>query len=197
MRRLLPTAALLALLTGCSTISDLSHLKYQKGILRLDGVEREAVGALAMVSRIALAEEAKVAATIFFKNLKEQRTDLRLIPPEEAEKRIEKAGLLTLQREVEEAMRQDRVPQEEKLRSVGRAVGARFLLLSELVQSEVIEGATQVTLRGRLWDVELGEIVWEGIGEARGYIFFIFPKTPASLEKTAETASRGLLKMLP
>ncbi len=74
---------------------------------------------------------------------------------------------------------------------------AHFLLQTELQQVEVVDGATQVRLFGRLWDMEQGDILWEGMGESRGHLFLFFPTVPASFEKTMEVAARGLIRKLP
>ena len=68
---------------------------------------------------------------------------------------------------------------------------------TELQRIEMTEGATQVRLTGRIWDIEKGEILWEGIGEGRGYVVLIFPWVPSSFEKTMATASNGLIHRLP
>ena len=66
-----------------------------------------------------------------------------------------------------------------------------------MVDTRVAEGATQLTLRAQIWDVEAGEIVWEASEETRGYVNLVFPQTPAPLEKVMEVAAINLIKKMP
>lgn len=117
--------------------------------------------------------------------------------PTEVRRRLEVKGVEGTYRSVREADTAGEVAREEDIRRVGRALQVRYLLQTTLTRVEVIEGATQVQIQAKMWDVEMGDVVWEGTGEARGYLFLIFPQTPSSFEKTVEVASRGLIRKLP
>jgi hypothetical protein len=83
------------------------------------------------------------------------------------------------------------------IRKVGRAAGKRFLLIPELSFARLSEGASQLNIKVQIWDVELGEIVWEATEQSRGYVVFIFPQTAAPFEEVMEVASINLIKKMP
>jgi hypothetical protein len=90
-----------------------------------------------------------------------------------------------------------KVLEESDFARLKKTTSIRFFLQVHLQQVEIVEGATQVRIEGRLWDIEQGDILWEGVGESRGNLFLFFPTAPASFEKTMEVASRGLIRKLP
>jgi hypothetical protein len=185
------------LATGCATIDNLSTESYRKAGLPSRLSEGEALGLLPLFGRRSFREYFSRADAIFLESFERQRSGRSFIEPQESLKRIREAGLETLYQDLARGYTIDRPPQQEPLRQIGKAVGTRYLLLTELQRIEMAEGATQVRLTGRLWDAEKGEIVWEGVGEGRGYVVLIFPWVPSSFEKTMETASRGLIHRLP
>jgi hypothetical protein len=184
-------------LAGCATIDNLSTESYRKVGLPSKLSEGEALGLLPLFGRLSFRDYISRADAIFLENFEQQRSGRSFIDPQESLKRIREAGLETLYQDLARGYTVDRPPQQEPLRQIGKAVGTRYLLLTELQRIEMTEGATQVRLTGRLWDTEKGEILWEGTGEGRGYVVLIFPWVPSSFEKTMATASRGLIHRLP
>ena len=80
------------------------------------------------------------------------------------------------------------------LSPLGQKLHVRYLLQTDLRLSEVSGGAEHVRLFGRIWDTEDDEIIWTGYGEARGYVYMFFPAVPASFEKDAAVAVKGLVR---
>lgn len=182
---------------GCATIDNLSTESYRKGGLPSKLSEGEALGLLPLFGRVPLREYLPKADVIFLESFQQQRNGRSWIEPQESLKRIREAGLETLYQDLAKGYSIDHPPRQEPLQQIGKAVGTRYLLLTELERIEMAEGATQVRLTGRIWDTEKGEILWEGIGEGRGYVMLIFPWVPSSFEKTMATASNGLIQRLP
>lgn len=185
------------LLFGCVGIDDLSREEYRRGVLYTNNLSTETIAVMPMVGRGANRDYAKTAEAIFYKALTEMRQQTHLISPEEGRARIEASNLSPLLENLRGETSFKRVAEERSVAELKKILGTRFLLQTELQQVEVAEGATQVRIQGRLWDIEMGDIIWEGTGESRGYLFLFFPRIPASFEKAAEVASRGLIKRLP
>lgn len=185
------------LLFGCVGIDDLSREDYRRGVLYTNNLSTETIAVMPMVGRGANRDYAKTAEAIFYKALTEMRQQTHLISPEEGRARIEASNLSPLLENLRGETSFKRVAEERSVAELKKIFGTRFLLQTELQQVEVAEGATQVRIQGRLWDIEMGDIIWEGTGESRGYLFLFFPRIPASFEKAAEVASRGLIKRLP
>lgn len=187
----------IAALPGCATIDNLSTESYRKVGLPSHLSEGEALGLLPLFGRSPLRDYLPKADAIFLESFQQQRGGRTWIDPQESVRRIREAGLETLYLDLTRDYSVDRPPRQEPLQQIGKAVGTRYLLLTELQRIEMTEGATQVRLTGRIWDIEKGEILWEGIGEGRGYVVLIFPWVPSSFEKTMATASDGLIHRLP
>lgn len=187
----------IAALPGCATIDNLSTESYRKVGLPSHLSEGEALGLLPLFGRVSLREYLPRADAIFLESFQQQRGGRTWIDPQESVRRIREAGLETLYLDLAREYSVDRPPRQEPLQQIGKAVGTRYLLLTELQRIEMAEGATQVRLTGRIWDIEKGEILWEGVGEGRGYVVLIFPWVPSSFEKTMATASDGLIDRLP
>lgn len=185
------------LIFGCVGIDDLSREDYRKGVLYTSNLSTETIAVMPMVGRGANREYTKTAEKIFYKALTEMRQQTQLISPEEGRVKIEANNLGPVLDRLKKETSFKKVAEEKEVAELKRVLGTRFLLQTELQQVEVAEGATQVRIQGRLWDIEMGDIIWEGTGESRGYLFLFFPRIPASFEKAAEVASRGLIKRLP
>jgi hypothetical protein len=84
----------------------------------------------------------------------------------------------------------------EATQSFAKRLGVRYLLESQIQYAEVGGGAEQVRFFSRIYDRRLHRIVWEGIGEGRGYERLFFPTTPAPFLTVAQTAARGLVSRL-
>lgn len=193
-----PWMAVVGLLfVGCATIDDLSQESYRAVGLSGATLETQTISLLPMFGKGENRTYLGPADQIFVDVLKRNRPDRTVMPPEETLRLIRERGLEATYQSVAKSYSTARVPEETPLKELGQALGTRYLLLTELEGVEVVEGATQVRLRSRLWDAEQGDILWEGIGEGRGYVVFIFPWTPSSIEKTLAVASRGLSRRLP
>jgi hypothetical protein len=202
MKRIASVSGIVACLagglsTGCATIDNLSTESYRKAGLPSKLSEGEALGLLPLFGRPSLRDYLPQADAIFLESFERQRSGRSWIDPKESLKRIREAGAEAFYQDLAKGYTIDRPPQQVPLRQIGKALGARYLLLTELNQIEMAEGATQVRLTGRIWDAEKGEILWEGVGEGRGYVRLIFPSVPSSFEQTMATASRGLIHRLP
>ncbi|MCG3115146.1 MAG: hypothetical protein LLH30_05640 [Candidatus Manganitrophus sp. SA1] len=182
---------------GCVGIDDLSREDYRRGVLYTSNLSTETIAVMPMIGRGANRDYTKTAEKIFYRALTEMRQQTQLISPEEGRNKIEANQLGPLLERLKKQTSFKKVAEEKDVAELKKVFGTRFLLQTELQQVEVIEGATHVRLQGRLWDIEMGDIIWEGTGESRGYLFLFFPRVPASFEKAAEVASRGLIKRLP
>lgn len=182
---------------GCVGIDDLSREDYRRGVLYTSNLSTETIAVMPMIGRGANRDYTKTAEKIFYRALTEMRQQTQLISPEEGRNKIEANRLGPLLERLKKETSFKKVAEEKDVAELKKVFGTRFLLQTELQQVEVIEGATHVRLQGRLWDIEMGDIIWEGTGESRGYLFLFFPRVPASFEKAAEVASRGLIKRLP
>lgn len=184
-------------LLGCVGIDDLSREDYRRGVLYTTNLSTETIAVMPMVARGADRGYTKTAESIFYKALTEMRQQTHLISPDEGRAKIDEKNLGPLFNKLTKETSFKKVAEERQIADLKQIFGTRFLLQTELQQVEVAEGATQVRIQGRLWDVEMGDVIWEGTGESRGYLFLFFPRVPASFEKAAEVASRGLIKRLP
>lgn len=182
---------------GCATIDDLSTESYRKGGLPPKLFEQQSLGLLPLFGRGRVRDYLPTAETIFLESFQQRQDGRSWIDPNESLKRIHEAGLDAVYQNLVKGYSVQQAPQQEPLQQIGKAVGTRYLLLTELQRTEMTEGATQVQLNGRVWDTEKGEIIWEGTGESRGYVFLIFPWVPSSFEKTMAIASDGLIQRLP
>jgi hypothetical protein len=182
---------------GCVGIDDLSREDYRKGVLYTSNLSAETIAVMPMVGRGVNRDYTKTAEKIFYKALTEMRQQTLLISPEEGRTKIEANHLGPMFERLSKETSFKKVAEERDVAVLMKIFGTRFLLQTELQQVEVAEGATHVRLQGRLWDIEMGDIIWEGTGESRGYLFIFFPRVPASFEKAVEVASRGLIKRLP
>ena len=182
---------------GCATIDNLSTESYRKVGLPPKLFEQQALGLLPLFGRGRVREYLPTAEAIFLESFRQRRVDQSWIDPNESLKRIHEAGLDAVYQNLVKGYSVQQAPQQEPLQQIGKAVGSRYLLLTELQRIEMTEGATQVQLNGRVWDTEKGEIIWEGTGESRGYVFLFFPWVPSSFEKTMAIASDGLIQRLP
>ena len=84
----------------------------------------------------------------------------------------------------------------EATRSFAKRLGVRYLLESQIQYAEVGGGAEQVRFFSRIYDLHRHRIVWEGIGEGRGYEKLFFPTSPAPFLTVARTAAQGLVSRL-
>jgi len=159
--------------------------------------EGQPLGVLPMFGASSLRDYLPQADAIFLENFQEERPAREWINPSQIAQRIQEAGLDTVYRDFSKTFAMKNPPIQEPLHQIGKAVGARYLLLTELQQMETAEGATEVRVAGRLWDSEAGESVWEGMGESRGYVILMFPWVPSSFEKSMAVASKGLIDHLP
>lgn len=182
---------------GCATIDDLSSESYRKIGLSPHLFEQQPLGLLPLIGPSRVRDYLPTAEAIYLKSFEERRDGRSLIDPDETMKRIHEADLDAVYHQLVNDYSIRQAPQQGPLQQIGKAVGTRYLLLTELQRIELAEGATQVKLNGRVWDTDKGEIIWEGVGESRGYVFLIFPWVPSSFEKTMAIASDGLVQRLP
>jgi hypothetical protein len=189
--------AFLILCGGCVGIDDLSREHYRKGVLYTSNLSSETIAILPMVARGENRHYLQPAESIFYKALTEMRLPTNFISPQEGLAIIKEGDMDDFFRVFEKETSFKRVAEERDLSRFRKLFGTRFLLQTELQEVAVMEGATQVRIQGRLWDIEMGDVIWEGTGESRGYLFLFFPRVPATFEKAIEVASRGLIRKLP
>jgi TolB-like protein len=173
---------------GCVGIDDLSRESYRKGVLFTSNLSNERIAILPMTAKGENRHYLQQAESIFYKALTEMREEGNLLSPQ---------ALDDFFRVFEKETSFKKVAEERDMSKFRKILGTRFLLQTELQQVEVLEGATQVRIQGRLWDIEMGDVIWEGTGESRGYLILFFPRVPATFEKAIEVASRGLIRKLP
>ncbi len=170
---------------GCTSISDLSHETYKKGFLKIDPLGKEETVVLEMTSENATNAYLPKAKEIF--NILMQEAQPKVLPLAQLSPANVSFSLPQTKKILEES----------DFSVIRKSTTIRFLLQTHLQQIEVVEGATQVRIEARIWDIEQGDILWEGVGESRGHLFLFFPTAPASFEKAMEVASRGLIRRLP
>ena len=190
-------AALLGLLSGCATIDDLSSETYRRVSFSSNVFDREVVGLLPMSGTPGVQDYVSQADLIFQGHLRRLWEGRPHIEARESLQRIRKAGLERVYQDWAKSLASGRPPEQDPPAQIGKAIGARYLLQPELQRIELAEGATQVRLVGRIWDAEKGDLLWEGLGESRGYVMLIFPWVPSSFEKTMAVASKGLIRRMP
>lgn len=182
---------------GCAGIDDLSSLLYRDSSLKKGGLVKERVGLLPMYGRGENKGYLKNADNILTRSFSSVKSGVEFLSPEESLERIRSAGLIETYQDMVRSYSPQATQRLSEIRILGGALGTRYIVQSELQSSRVMEGATHIRIYARLWDTEKGEIVWEGIGEARGYVFLIFPVVPSDFERAMEVASRGLARRLP
>lgn len=203
LNRRLPSIILggvLLVLASCSdSINNLSTELFSDEGFSPSVLEKEGVGLLPTVpgegTRIQAAEVSAILDHLF-----EQKV---------------RPGLLHSSREMENRINHDRVLVAEwakiaphisvhsvtgleRTRPFGRMLGLRFLLETQIQMAEEAGGAEQVRIFARIFDTVRGRIVWEGVGEGRGYVKLFFPSVPATFKETASVAAKGLIaKIFP
>ncbi len=187
----------LVMLCGCAGIDDLSSLLYRNSRLEKGLLDNERVGLMPMFGKGENRAYLKNAEDIFGQSLSDEKKGVTFLSPEESLERIRSAGLIETYREMARSYSPLASQKLSDIQVIGGALGTRYILQSELQLSGVIEGATHVRIYARLWDLEKGVILWEGVGEARGYVFLIFPIVPSDFERAMEVASRGLARKFP
>lgn len=193
----LTTLLALFFFNGCASIDHNYSLNYKKLTLSHDQLVHEGLAVLPMSFRYEQELYIKTAQSIYLKNLKGIEKDIALIEPSEAAKLSKESGVYEAYLQLTQMDLQKEVPRELLIRKVGRAIGKRFLMIPELSDTRISEGATQLKIRAQIWDIEVGEIVWEASQESRGYVILIFPQTAAPFEKVMEVASIDLIKKIP
>ena len=163
------------LIVGCSSIGDFSRETYRKGFLSDDFLRDGVMGVLPLSGGEKTGHYLSTGREIFKKAISEIKPSMRPI-----------SLPLSATKEVWGEREFDALKET-----------ARFLLQTELQQVDLVEGVTYVRIKGRLWDVEQRDILWEGIGESRGHLFLFFPTVPASFETAMDVASRGLIRKFP
>jgi len=162
-------------LANCASMGDFSHETYRRGFLSGDSLRDGAIGVLPLSGGERTGRYLDTAREIFKHTISEIKPSMRPISfPLSATKEVWGEH------------------EFDALKGT-----ARFLLQTELQQVDLVEGVTYVRIKGRLWDVEQRDILWEGVGESRGHLFLFFPTVPASFETAMEVASRGLMKRFP
>jgi hypothetical protein len=183
--------------SGCASIDHIYSLNYKKLTLSHSQLIHDGLTVLPLNFHYEEELYAKTAQAIFLKNLKGIQKDIELSDPTDSAKTAKESGVYDAYLQLTQMDLKKDVPRELLIRKVGRAMGKRFLLISELSNTRLAEGATQLRLKVQIWDVEVGEIVWEASEESRGYVVLIFPQTPAPLEKVMEVASIDLIRKMP
>ena len=183
--------------TGCASIDHIFSLNYKK--LTLSHSQLTHDGLIVLPLNFHYEEEiyAKSAQAIFLKNLKGIQKDIDWIDPAEGARISKESGVYDAYTQLVQMDLRKEIPREILIRKVGRAAGKRFLLIPELSFARLSEGASQLNLKVQIWDVEVGEIVWEATEQSRGYVILIFPQTAAPFEEVMEVASINLIKKMP
>ena len=185
---------LCAVMASCVGIGDLSQENYRRGALYIRSLSQEKMAVLPMTGQGKGRLYLKQAEEAFLKVLPEMRPKTPLLLPATYMQEETTAAVV---RHFTQENRFKSVIHETDLTGLKAVLNTRYLLQTELQQVEFVEGATHVRIEGRLWDLESGDILWEGTGESRGYIVLFFPTVPANFEKVLDVASRGLIQHLP
>ncbi|HXN07417.1 MAG TPA: hypothetical protein VN944_10180 [Nitrospiria bacterium] len=197
LRALFGPIAAIFLLSGCGAIDHIYTPYYKSLSFSEAQMIRDGIAIMPVSSPADAAEFRLSAQKIFVKSVRNLRKDLPFTSPEESEKKAIDAGVYGPFRELLSTEFGKEVPRLQLIRQVGHALDKRFIMRPELTLARQSEGATRLILRVQIWDVDLGEMVWEGSEDSSGYVVLIFPQSPAPVEKVLEVASAGLVKKIP
>jgi hypothetical protein len=196
--RLFILLSLAFILGSCASIDHIYSLNYKRFAFSHDQLAREGVVILPLTFNYEDTAYIKTAQDIFLQSFKGLQKDLNnLIEPSQLPGLAKQGGFEEEYRQLLDTDPKKDTPKALLIRKVGRAVEKRFLLWPDLVSTRLADGATQLKLTARIWDVDTGEIVWDASEEARGYVILIFPQTPAPFEKVMEAASIQLIRKMP
>ncbi len=189
----------LALLLGsCASIDHIFSLNYKRLAFSHAQLASEGVVILPLTFNYEDAAYIQTAQDIFLRSFKGLQKDVNnLVEPSQIPDLAKQGGFEEAYRQLLDSDPKKDAPKALLIRKVGHAMDKRFLLWPDLVSTHLADGATQLKLSARIWDVDAGEIVWDASEEVRGFVILIFPQTPAPFEKVMEVASIQLIRKMP
>lgn len=188
---------LLSIPSCADSINDLSTEIYSIDGFSPSALSRGGVAIIPTVPGEGSKEEAKQVTGILNKLIAAKILPRHIVSSTEIERRIEKDKKLgALWSRIEPHISVHSVKGLDVTGSFGQSLGVRFLLETQIQMAEEAGGAEQVRIFARIYDVAKGRIVWEGVGEGRGYVKLFFPSAPATFRKTATVAVRGIISRI-
>jgi hypothetical protein len=179
------------------SINDLSTEIYSIDGFSSSALSRDGVAITPTVPGEGSKDEAKLVTGILNKLIVTKIQSSHVVGSKEIEQRVEKDKTLGgLWSRIEPHISVHSVKGLDLTGPFGKSLGVRFLLESQIQMAEEAGGAEQVRIFARIYDVVKGRIVWEGVGEGRGYVKLFFPSAPATFKETATVAVRGLISRI-
>ena len=190
---------LLLLLPSCAdSINNLSKESYMADGFSPLSLTRDGVAITPTAAGSGTAREAVAIGALLNAEMKKRTTGHGiLLAASQVDHRIGKDNTLaSLWKEMAPHISAHSVRGMEAARSFARILGVRFLFETQIQMAEIAGGAEQVRVYARIYDTRKDRIVWEGIGEGRGYEKIVFPSSPATFGVVAPVAVRGLVDSL-
>ena len=188
----------LLLLPGCQdSINNLSTELYSNGDFSPRNLARTTLAVTPVVPGDATKAEARTLSGLLDRELQKKLPPSSLFTTEQVRQRLASDPVLATEwKAMAPHISVHSIKGMEATEAFARRLGVRYLLESQIQYAEVGGGAEQVRFFSRIYDLTLHRIVWEGIGEGRGYERLFFPTTPAPFLTVAQTAAHGLVARL-
>ncbi len=149
-------------------------------------------------------------AGLLYESLKKQKDGPKTLPLDLVQSVINKAEMWAEYQKMIRDFDETSVLRKDTLQKLGRALGARFVLLPKLLrfQQETFDRATVlgisflktrqsiVDIHAQIWDTESGEVVWHGAGEG-ALATEVVRGRPVSFMIVAQYACDSLVSRLP
>jgi hypothetical protein len=175
-----------------------------------------AVGGLAILTPVATTGsdvDQQAVALIFADALSELRPDLPVAPLSKTLPSIAAAGLVETYSHMYETYKNTGLFDAKVLRTIGQAVGARYLvqlnissfdeessggLLTGLIGVGVVHKTTgKLRVTARIWDSTEGKVVFEGSNEASEKKRSLIVDRSVKVDDVAKSASEAIIKQIP
>lgn len=179
------------------SINDLSTTFYVDHELTLKEFKKGGLAVFPTRVNVGKNEEARIIENLLNKEIRHRFEGIHLVDYEELQKLPSKSKRKKWVDMLVSHSSPHTIRGTENLQVLSIKFGTRYFLQTDIRISGVEGGAEHVRIFGRLWDGKKKEILWSGYGEARGYVYMFFPAIPASFEKTAYQAVKGLVKRIP
>ncbi len=149
-------------------------------------------------------------AGLLYEALKNQKTGPKILPLDSVQSSINKAELWAEYEKMIRNFTETSVLRKDTLQKMGRALGAKYVLLPKLLrfQQETFDRVTllgisflktrqsTVDIHAQIWDTESGEVVWHGAGEGT-LATEVVRGRPVSFMIVAQYACDSLVSRLP
>jgi len=190
---------LLLLLSSCvDSINNLSKESYMADGFSSAALTRDGVAITPTVAGSGTAQDALTIGTLLDAAMigKSSSTGSLLTESQVGQEIRKDSSLAALWKQMEPHISAHSIRGMTAARIFGKRLGVRYLFETQIQMAEIAGGAEQVRVYARIYDIRQDRIVWEGVGEGRGYEKIVFPSTPATFNVVARVAVRGLVDRL-